>query len=66
VYVTEYNRLQASKPDVLAPVRYGVSSLPDDIKGKLAVVMMLTDDKHVDGVGYRINEDQYWVMKDIV
>jgi len=66
VYVTEYNRLQAGKPDVLAPVRYGVSSLPDDIKGKLAVVMMLTDDKHVDGVGYRINEDQYWVMKDIV
>jgi hypothetical protein len=66
VYVTEYNRLQVTKPDVLDPVRYGVSSLPDDIKGKLAVVMMLTDDKHVDGVGYRINEDQYWVMKDIV
>ena len=65
VYVTEYNRLQAGKPDILPPVRYGVSSLPHDIKGKLAVVMMLTDDKHVDGVGYRINEDQYWVMKDI-
>ena len=65
VYVTEYNRLQMTKPDILPPVRYGVSSLPHDIKGKLAVVMMLTDDKHVDGVGYRINEDQYWVMKDV-
>jgi len=64
VYITEYNRLQTGSPDALPPVRYAVSSLPEDIRGKLAVVMMLTDGKHVDGVGYRINEDQYWVMKD--
>lgn len=64
VYVTEYNRLQTSTPDMLSSVRHAVSSLPEDIGGKLAVVMMLTDGKHVDGVGYRINEDQYWIMKD--
>ena len=44
--------------------RIKLSALPPSVIGKLASLMLLTDGKYVDSIGYRVNEDNFWVMTD--
>ena len=37
--------------------------LPEDIKGKIAVISMMADASYVDGVGYRVNESMFYVVR---
>jgi hypothetical protein len=43
-------------------VRY-TDDLPEEIRGRVAVLSMLADETYVDGVGYRVNESMFYVLR---
>ena len=42
---------------------YNADNLPEEIMGKLSVLIILTDAQYVDGVGYRVGEGMFYVVR---
>ena len=43
--------------------RYTMDDLPEDIKGRIAVISMMPDKSYVSGVGYRVNESMFYAVR---
>lgn len=43
---------------------YGSEDLPEDIGGRIAVLSMLDEGQHINGVGYRHSENLYYLTRD--
>jgi hypothetical protein len=60
VPVDDVNSFRGTVREEIA--RY-TDELPEDIKGKIAVISMMADASYVDGVGYRVNESMFYVVR---
>ena len=40
-----------------------INDLPDDIKGKLAVLTIATHEQYMEQVGRRVSEKSFWVER---
>ena len=43
-------------------IRY-IDDLPEDVMGRVAALSIMPDASYVDGVGYRVNESMFYVIR---
>jgi hypothetical protein len=44
-------------------LRYTEDTLPDDIRGKLSMLLMVDMNEYVDGVGMRVHDEVFYVTQ---
>ena len=63
VDVPDINNRSSSSVDTCPITSMNINDLPDDIKGKLAVLTIATNDQYMEQVGRRVSEKSFWVER---
>jgi hypothetical protein len=63
VDVPDINNRSSSSVDTCPITSMNINDLPDDIKGKLAVLTIATNDQYMEQMGRRVSEKSFWVER---
>lgn len=63
VDVPDVKNIPSHQLETCAITSMNINDLPDDIKGKLAVLTIATNDQYMEQVGRRVSEKSFWVER---